>query len=131
MHSHCLAGNIFGANLCECGAVLQGAMQRIAEEGLGAIIYLHHASRGFAVERVDERKVLAFHREIWDAHRPEHQRRTQREIGTGAQILADLNLHRIRLLTNHPRRVAALQGFAIEIVEQVPMPVEDPARRET
>jgi 3,4-dihydroxy 2-butanone 4-phosphate synthase/GTP cyclohydrolase II len=131
MHSHCLTGNLFGANWCECGAVLEGAMRRIAEEGLGAIVYLHHTARGFAVETVEERKVLAFHREVWDPQRPEHQRKTQRDIGTGAQILADLGLHRIRLLTNHPRRVAALQGFAIEIVEQVPVPVEDAARRES
>ena len=52
---------------------------------------------------------------------PESQRRTQREIGIGAQILSDLNLQPIRLLTNHPRRVAALEGFGIEIVEQVPV----------
>jgi 3,4-dihydroxy 2-butanone 4-phosphate synthase/GTP cyclohydrolase II len=52
---------------------------------------------------------------------PESQRKTQREIGLGAQILSDLNLRRIRLLTNHPRRVVALEGFEIEIVEQVPV----------
>jgi 3,4-dihydroxy 2-butanone 4-phosphate synthase/GTP cyclohydrolase II len=99
-------------------------MARIAEAGLGAVIYLHHTARGFNVERIDERKVLAFHREIWDPQRPEQQRRIQREIGTGAQILSDLNLHTIRLLTNHPRKVAALEGFGIHIVEQVPIPME-------
>jgi len=52
---------------------------------------------------------------------PESERRTQREIGIGAQILSDLNLRRIRLLTNHPRKVAALEGFGIEIVEQIPV----------
>ena len=55
---------------------------------------------------------------------PESERKTQREIGIGAQILSDLKLRRIRLLTNHPRRVAALEGFDIEIVEQVPVPIE-------
>ena len=124
MHSHCLAGNIFGANWCQCEEALHASMRLIAEEGLGAIIYLHHTAKGFNVERIDERKVLAFHREIWDAHRPDLQRRTQREIGTGAQILSDLNLHSIRLLTNRPKKVAALEGFGIHIVEQVPIPME-------
>jgi 3,4-dihydroxy 2-butanone 4-phosphate synthase/GTP cyclohydrolase II len=55
---------------------------------------------------------------------PESERKTQREVGIGAQILSDLNLRRIRLLTNHPRKVAGLEGFDIEIVEQIPVPLE-------
>ncbi len=64
---------------------------------------------------------IQFHHEQQLATLPESQRRTQREIGIGAQILSDLNLKRIRLLTNHPRKVAGLEGFGIEIVEQVPV----------
>jgi 3,4-dihydroxy 2-butanone 4-phosphate synthase/GTP cyclohydrolase II len=76
------------------------------------------------VERVGERTVLAFHRDKRLPALPESERKTQREIGIGAQILSDLNLRHIRLLTNHPRKVAALEGFGIEIVEQVPVSVE-------
>jgi 3,4-dihydroxy 2-butanone 4-phosphate synthase/GTP cyclohydrolase II len=76
------------------------------------------------MERVGDRTLLAFHRERRLPSLPESERRTQREIGIGAQILSDLNLRRVRLLTNHPRRVAALEGFGIEIVEQVPITIE-------
>jgi len=68
-----------------------------------------------------ERSMLTFHRDKRLPSLPESERKTQREIGIGAQILSDLNLRRIRLLTNHPRKVPALEGFDIEIVEQVPL----------
>ena len=123
MHSHCLLGDVFGATGCDCHATIEGAMHAIAQEGRGALIYLHQTSKGFSVEHVGERTLLAFHRERRLPSLPESERRTQREIGIGAQILSDLNLRRIRLLTNHPRRVAALEGFGIEIVEQVPVPL--------
>ena len=99
-------------------------MQAIAREGRGALIYLHQTSKGFSVERIGDRTMLAFHREKRLPALPESEHRTQREIGLGAQILSDLNLGRIRLLTNHPRKVAALEGFGIEIVEQVPVALE-------
>jgi 3,4-dihydroxy 2-butanone 4-phosphate synthase / GTP cyclohydrolase II len=121
MHSHCLMGDVFGSTGCDCHASLEGSMASIAREGRGAIIYLHQTSKGFSMDRLGERSVLTFHRECRLPSLPESERKTQREIGIGAQILSDLNLRRIRLLTNHPRRVAALEGFEIEIVEQVPI----------
>ena len=125
MHSHCLVGDVFGGAWCDCQAVIERSMQIIAEAGEGALIYLHQTSKGFSVEKVGERSTLAFHRERRDAAAPvlEHQRKTQREIGIGAQILSDLNLRNIRLLTNHPKRVAALEGYDIRIVEQVPIQI--------
>jgi 3,4-dihydroxy 2-butanone 4-phosphate synthase / GTP cyclohydrolase II len=127
MHSHCLMGDVFGSTVCDCHATIEGSMQMIDREGRGALIYLHQTSKGFSVERIGERTALAFHRERHLPAGPESERRTQREIGIGAQILSDLNLRRIRLLTNHPRKVAALEGFGIEIVEQIPV-VLDKAR---
>jgi 3,4-dihydroxy 2-butanone 4-phosphate synthase/GTP cyclohydrolase II len=121
MHAHCLMGDVFGSTGCECHATLQGAMQRIAQEGRGALIYLHQTSKGFSIERAGERTALSFHRGRKLPSLLENERQTQREIGIGAQILSDLNLRRIRLLTNRPKRVAALEGFGIEIVEQVPV----------
>jgi 3,4-dihydroxy 2-butanone 4-phosphate synthase/GTP cyclohydrolase II len=121
MHSHCLVGDVFGAKWCGCRDVIDAAMRRIAEEGRGALIYLHSASKGYSVQRLGDRMTIQFHHEQQLATLPESQRRTHREIGIGAQILSDLNLKRIRLLTNHPRKVAGLEGFGIEIVEQVPV----------
>ncbi|MGA3054350.1 MAG: 3,4-dihydroxy-2-butanone-4-phosphate synthase [Candidatus Korobacteraceae bacterium] len=121
MHSHCLVGDVFGAKWCGCRDVIDAAMRRIAAEGRGALIYLHSTSKGYSVERLGDRMTIQFHHEQQLATLPESQRRIQREIGIGAQILSDLNLKRIRLLTNHPRKVAGLEGFGIEIVEQVPV----------
>ena len=134
MHARCTAGDLFGSSWCDCQAVLERALELIAMEGRGALIYLHHNRKDFGVERVGEQNVLSFHR---DAKRRalegeeskegvsslDHQRRTQREIGIGAQILRDLGLRQIRLLTNHPKRVAGLEGFGITILEQVPVEV--------
>ena len=118
MHSHCLAGDVFGGALCDCQEVLDRSLEMIAREGTGALIYLHQTSKGFSV---DEEKRLVFHREA-PRTAAAHQRKTQRDIGVGAQILSDLNIRSIRLLTNHPKRVAALEGFGIRIAEQVPVP---------
>ena len=121
MHTHCLPGDVFGATWCECGAVLDQSLRRIAEENRGAIIYLHQTSLGFTVEQFQGKPTLQFHRDRALPTLPENQRTRQRDVGVGAQILADLNLRRIRLLTNHPRRVAALEGFDIEIAEHIPI----------
>jgi 3,4-dihydroxy 2-butanone 4-phosphate synthase / GTP cyclohydrolase II len=121
MHAHCLMGDVFGATGCECHPTLEGALRRIAQEGRGALIYLHQTSKGFSVEKVGERTALTFHRGRKLPSLLDNERQTQREIGIGAQILSDLNLRRIRLLTNRPKKVAALEGFGIEIVDQVPV----------
>ncbi|MGD0986380.1 MAG: 3,4-dihydroxy-2-butanone-4-phosphate synthase [Candidatus Sulfotelmatobacter sp.] len=119
MHAHCLMGDVFGATGCECHATLEGSLRRIAQEGRGALIYLHQTSQGFSKEKVGERTALTFHKGRKLPSLLDNERETQREIGIGAQILSDLNLRRIRLLTNRPKKVAALEGFGIEIVDQV------------
>jgi len=121
MHTHCLLGDVFGATGCECGSVLDRSLRLIAEEGHGAVIYLHQTSLGFTVEPLAGRPTLQFHKDRALPTLPENQRTRQRDVGIGAQILADLKLRRIRLLTNHPRRVAALEGYDIEITEHVPV----------
>src|SRR5712672_1279033 len=121
MHAHCLMGDVFGATGCECHATLEGSLRRIAQEGRGALIYLHQTSKGFSIEKLGDRNALSFHRGRKGPTLLENERQTQREIGIGAQILSDLNLRRIRLLTNRPKKVAALEGFGIEIVDKVPV----------
>jgi 3,4-dihydroxy 2-butanone 4-phosphate synthase/GTP cyclohydrolase II len=125
MHAHCLMGDVFGATGCECHATLEGSLRRIAREGRGALIYLHQTSKGFSIEKAGARAALSFHRGRKLPSLLDNERQTQREIGIGAQILSDLNLRRIRLLTNRPKRVAALEGFGIEIVDQVPVELSE------
>ena len=124
MHAHCLLGDVFGATGCDCNQTLQASMKMIAEEGRGALIYLHQTAKGFSTEKIGEQSFLNFHQQRCTPSRQESERTIRREIGLGAQILSDLQLKRIRLLTNHPRRVAALEGFEIEIVEQVPVTLQ-------
>ena len=126
MHAHCLLGDVFGATGCDCHQTLEASLKIIAEEDRGALIYLHQTSKGFTAEKIGDQSFLTFHRERRLPSLPESERKIHREIGLGAQILFDLNLKRIRLLTNHPRRVAALEGFDIEIVEQVPVKLAAP-----
>ena len=121
MHSHCLAGDVFRSSSCECAATLCAAMRRIADEDLGAVIYLHQNSLGFVVKQTQHADTLEFHQEGQSLDPLERARRIQRNVGIGAQILLDLNLRRIRLLTNHPRPIAGLEGYGIEIVEHVPL----------
>jgi 3,4-dihydroxy 2-butanone 4-phosphate synthase/GTP cyclohydrolase II len=123
MHAHCLMGDVFGSTGCDCHASVEGAMKAIAQAGRGALIYLHQTSKGFSAEKIGNKTLLSFHRDRRLPALPESERKTQREIGIGAQILSELGLSRIRLLTNHPRRVAALEGFGIEIIEHVPIPL--------
>ena len=122
MHTHCLAGDVFHASSCECASTIRSSLQRITNEGVGAVIYLHQNSLGFSLAKVDGADTLEFHNEEAEQATLEHQRTTQRQIGIGAQILLDLNIRRIRLMTNHPRRVAGLGGYGIEIVEHIPIP---------
>ncbi|MCH7986419.1 MAG: 3,4-dihydroxy-2-butanone-4-phosphate synthase [Acidobacteria bacterium] len=129
VHSHCLAGDVFGSTRCACRALVDKSLEIIARAGRGVFLYLHQTRPGFGIEKVDDKNVLALHHDYparaGNASEQErHQQQVQRESGIGAQILSDLGVHNIRLLTNHPRKVAALEGFNIRIVEQVPIPVD-------
>jgi 3,4-dihydroxy 2-butanone 4-phosphate synthase / GTP cyclohydrolase II len=109
MHSHCAYGNLFGSSRCDCQMLVRGSLRQIVEAGAGVLVYLHQTSLGL---RTEHGKIVGHDRNLAQAP-PQH------EVGIGAQILSDLGLHTIRLLTNHPRRIVALEGFGIEIVEQV------------
>ena len=129
MHAHCLLGDVFGATACECHAMLEGSLRAISQAGRGALIYLHQTSQGFSIEKVGDRTALNFHRGRTLPSLYDNEKQVKREIGIGAQILSDLGLSRIRLLTNRPKKVAALEGFGIEIVEQVPVTLSEPLIR--
>jgi 3,4-dihydroxy 2-butanone 4-phosphate synthase/GTP cyclohydrolase II len=136
VHSHCLAGDVFGTTRCDCHQVVQRSLEMIAEAGRGALVYLHNTSKGFDIDRNVNPHRLLLHREArsgepWD----DRHHRILRQVGLGGQILSDLNIRKIRLLSNTPTHVPALQGFDLEIVDQVgltletkPLPVQPGAR---
>lgn len=123
MHSHCVYGDIFGSTQCDCRKLIDGSLAQIASEGLGVLVYLHQTGLGFQIQsdEIGSRRLVSHGRGL-AFQGTDGQRQLQHESGIGAQILTDLGLHTIRLLTNHPRKIVALDGFGIEIVNQVPVP---------
>lgn len=118
MHSRCVYGDVFGSVQCDCRKLIRASLRRIAEEGWGVLVYLHHTGAGF---RIQDGRMASHSREFMHYTGAAGQKQLQHESGIGAQILSDLGLHTIRLLTNHPRKIVALEGFGIEIVGQEPV----------
>jgi 3,4-dihydroxy 2-butanone 4-phosphate synthase / GTP cyclohydrolase II len=128
VHSHCVAGDLFGTTQCDCHSLVQRSLKAIAEAGRGALVYLHNGSRGFELDRSTQPNRLVFHNELREREqREERNLRILRQVGLGGQILSDLKIRKIRLLSNTPTHVPALEGFDLEIVERVPIPKEVPS----
>ena len=122
VHSECLTGDVFGSLRCECGLQLRGAMEMIAREGRGVLVYLRQEGRGIGLENklhayrlqdggfdtVEANEVLGFPAD-------------RRDYGIGAQILRDVGLQKIRVLTNNPKKVSRLEVYGLEVVEQLPL----------
>jgi 3,4-dihydroxy 2-butanone 4-phosphate synthase/GTP cyclohydrolase II len=146
VHTRCTAGDLFAAD-CRCRETLDQSMRMIAAEGCGVLVYLHSTSRGFEIDhqpttesdvsQVSESRPgapaaaeartgrLVLHQELRTREGQQAQTgRNLRDIGLGGQILSDLGIRRIRLLSNTPMHIPALQGFGLEIVEQVAIPLE-------
>jgi 3,4-dihydroxy 2-butanone 4-phosphate synthase/GTP cyclohydrolase II len=123
MHSRCMYGDVFGSTACDCGRLVRESLRMIAEEGAGVLVYLHETGPGFRIERDPhgDARMISHGRDFMHYKGEDGQRQLQHEHGIGAQILSDLGLHTIRLLTNHPRKIVALEGFGIEIVDQIPI----------
>jgi 3,4-dihydroxy 2-butanone 4-phosphate synthase / GTP cyclohydrolase II len=123
VHSHCLTGDVFGSTACDCHDIVEASLAAIDEANRGVFVYLHHTGRGFQIDARDpessELPRIHFHNREQIDRDLDRQRLVQRESGIGAQILIDLGLKRIRVLTNHPRKVVALDGFGVKIVDQV------------
>jgi 3,4-dihydroxy 2-butanone 4-phosphate synthase/GTP cyclohydrolase II len=123
VHSECLTGDVFGSVRCDCGHQLRTAMRRIAEAGLGVVVYLRgHEGRGIGITH----KLRAYGLQdggldTVDANLALGLPVDNREYGIGAQILADLGVSALRLMTNNPAKRAGLEGFGLRIAEQVPI----------
>ena len=124
VHSQCLTGDAFGSLRCDCGPQLQLAMQRVQEAGRGVVLYISQEGRGIGL--ANKLKAYALQDSGMDTVEANVHlgfRPDEREFGTGAQILHDLGVRQLRVLTNNPKKLSGLQGYGLEVVAQVPLVV--------
>jgi len=132
VHSECLTGDVFGSQRCDCGDQLHTAMEMVDKEGKGVIVYMHQEGRGIGLAN----KIKAYHlqehgRDTVEANIELGFKSDLRDYGIGAQILVDLGVRKMRLMTNNPKKIVGLEGYGVEIVERVSVeikPTEDSIR---
>ena len=125
VHSSCMTGDIFGSMRCECGEQLHEALRMIEKEGRGALIYLNQEGRGIGLmDKIRAYKLQENGLDTVDANLHLGHRADERDYGVGANIIHALGIHKMRLLTNHPTKRIGLEGFGVEVTENVPIEIE-------
>jgi 3,4-dihydroxy 2-butanone 4-phosphate synthase/GTP cyclohydrolase II len=124
VHSECLTGDVFGSLRCDCGPQLQAALAAVAQEGRGVVLYIRgHEGRGIGLlHKLQAYQLQDLGADTVDANLNLGLPADARDYGTGAQILVDLGVHTMRLLTNNPAKRAGLEGYGLKIVGRVPLP---------
>jgi 3,4-dihydroxy 2-butanone 4-phosphate synthase/GTP cyclohydrolase II len=124
VHSECLTGDVFGSRRCDCGPQLHSALRQVAEAGRGVIVYMRQEGRGIGLApKIKAYKLQEQGLDTVEANQKLGYGMDLREYGLGAQILVDLGLKKIRLLTNNPKKIVGLEGYGLEVLEQVPIKV--------
>lgn len=125
VHSECLTGDVFGSRRCDCGSQLHTALRRIDEAGCGVVVYMRQEGRGIGLApKIHAYKLQEEGLDTVEANEKLGFPMDLRDYGLGAQILADLGVRKIRLMTNNPKKIVGLEGYNLEIVDQVPLRAE-------
>jgi 3,4-dihydroxy 2-butanone 4-phosphate synthase/GTP cyclohydrolase II len=125
VHSECMTGDVFGSMRCDCGDQLHTAMEIINEAGKGVIVYMHQEGRGIGlVNKVKAYELQEHGRDTVEANIELGFKEDLRDYGIGAQILVDLGVKKIRMLTNNPKKVVGIEGYGMTVVERIPIEIK-------